>query len=148
MDYGTIKAEIARDGYKGMDDAEIAAALNAKTISIKRRVPTYQARAILLKRGVWGALCIAAEQTNIPVELRAAAITARDTMLHTETMDTDEPEVEAIVAAMMSAFVQAGLMAAEVRDELLALIDGVTSRAAQLGLGPVAAGDVATARVY
>lgn len=149
MDYAALQAEITGDpegiGYAGQPEWRVAELLNGKTVEAKVKVQTTRARAFLLKTGVWGGICLAADSTAAPDTLRGAAIVARDTMLHTNELDTDEPVTLAVVGAMLDGFIAAGLMNSDQKDTLLAMSDGHISRAEELGLGSVSADDVAAA---
>lgn len=107
-------------------DFEVADALNATDDALPTKavkVSVSAARGVLLKSGAWAGIVLAAENTGIPVELRAACITARDTMLHLSQIDTDEPATLATVSGMLDALVQAGLMQDATKAALLALAE-------------------------
>lgn len=149
MNYSALHAEIALPAYADMSDTEIAAALNAETVQEIRDVPTSEARGLLLATGEWGALVLLARSQpseSVPAELIAAAITAEDTLRLTETIEVSDSVNWGAVQAMLGALTSAGVISVGTRDALLALRDTTTSRAAQIGLGLVRPGDIATAR--
>lgn len=150
MDYAALKAEIALDAYKGMDDAEIAAALNAETVDAVRKVQTWEARALLFGTGEWGAIKLLSRQTptmgSTEAQAVAVAITTIDTMTETQVLDADQPEAFGAMQQMVGVLQAAGVLTAATATKLLALRDAKISRAAQLGLGEVRPGDVANVR--
>lgn len=142
--YTALAAELASPGYAGLDDAT-AAALLVEPIPTVRAVATVDARSVLLKTPWWAAIAVLAEQAGSPA--RAAAITVRDTLLHTATLDTDDPAVLAGVEALLDALVSAGALDLATKADLLALTDHTTTRAEQIGWTfPPSADDVAAAR--
>ncbi|MFC0384319.1 hypothetical protein [Muricoccus vinaceus] len=150
MDYDLLRAELASPAYDGLSDQAVADALNARTIPVAVDVPTSDARGLLLGTGEWGALCILAErQTSDPTEMmiRAAAITARDSMLHTTTLETSRPLYLGAVTQMLGALVMAQAISADSHAALLAMTQSSRSRAEELGLPVVTDQDVLTVRV-
>lgn len=152
MDYAALKAEIALPAYAGMSDAAIAAALNAATVDIVRKVPTWEARALLLATGEWGAIKLLSRQSPTmgtpEAQAVAVAITTIDSMTETTVLDADQADAFAAMQTMVGVLQAAGVLSAGTGAAMLALRNTKTSRAAQLGLGPVRPGDVAAARVY
>lgn len=142
LDYFMLRTALAAPALAALPDADAAQALNGRGKTVARKVPTFEARGLLLRSGEWGALKLLSRSTAAPDALVAAAITAVDTLELTETLDTDEPDVLARIEAMLGGFVAAGALSAKTRDALLAL--GQAWRPAW----PVAitAADVATAR--
>ena len=150
MDYAALKAEIALPAYKGMSDAEIADALNAETIDAVRKVPTWEARSLLLGTGEWGAIKLLSRQAPAmgapEAQAVAVAITTIDTMTDASVLDADDPEAFAAMQAMVGVLQAAQVLTPPTAAKLLALRDVKVSRAQQLGLGHVSPGHLDTAR--
>lgn len=158
MDYAALRDEIALPAYKGMSDAAIADALNAETIPVVRKVQTWEARALLLGTGEWGAIKQLSRQTpdmqstdpavQALVQAVSVALTTIDTMELTQVLDTDDPVAFGAMETMVGVLQAAGVLTQQTGDRMLALRDAMTSRRAQLGYSePIRPGDVATARV-
>lgn len=74
----TIKDEIAKPEYEGMSDAEVAAALNAKTVSQPRVFTMREVRAVAQRMGEWPNIVLRAEERP-PTDAVKAAINAIST---------------------------------------------------------------------
>lgn len=106
--------------------AALADSLNAERISRPVSVPSRAAFSILLKTGDWGRLKLFSRRLPTADDaenaLIAAAITAVDAIEHTDALGTEEAEDAAVITAMMTAFVQAGLMQATTVERLSAMM--------------------------
>lgn len=148
MNYAALKAEIAGPAYAGLSDAQIAAALNAPTVDVHRDVPAREIETLLLRSTEWGKVVRTADGrraapeaiADICISLVTAAERGRDLASASE-------EDFGRLQAMAEALVDAEVLSDTIRDALLALRTVQISRAAQLGLGAVTAGDVQTAKV-
>jgi hypothetical protein len=153
MDYAALKAELAQPVYAGMSDDDIAAALNAATVEIHRDAPGALVKQILLRTTEWGRVVRVADgrltKPDAVVDICISLVGALTPTMGAEgTLAAATDEDFARLQMMAGALAAAGVIAGETRDALLALRTVTTSRAAQLGLGEVRPGDVATARVY
>jgi hypothetical protein len=148
--YTMLKAEIAKPEYDGLDDEQIAAALNTANVPIWVDVPVGTIIGYFALTGILYALETfdAAPPPSAPVELRASvrALLRLTLSPHVTTFQTSNPTTRAALQASLAAQVSAGLMTAEQQTATLAFAQSTTSRAAQLGLGTVGPGDVAVAR--
>lgn len=85
-------------------------------------VPVSAARGLLMRSGAWAAMVLAAEN-NADADVRAAAITGRDSMLHLTEIETADPAVYAVTEVMLASLVAGGVLSASTRDDLLALAE-------------------------
>jgi len=155
VDYATLKTEIALPSYNGMTDAEIAAALNAVNVAVFVDVDPHDWLETLINTGEWGRIELAAAVA--PSGTILSNPTAQDTnvgRLRTFVRACTSPvmirasksSVRTVFGSIIDALVSAGFMAANTRTTLIGFASSTISRAAQLGLGTVAVGDVTTAR--
>jgi hypothetical protein len=145
MDYATLKSEIALPAYAGMTDAEISAALNAP-IACTQDVPARSVRAVLMARGKWPLVLIASEATTKDATWAAARL-LYDFVGEGGTFDTSNGAMLAALTGQMQTLVAGSVLVDADKAAVLALTEGTTTRAAQLGLGSVNAGDIQTARI-
>ena len=149
MDYAKLGQEVALAQYQGLDVQAVAVALNEKTIPKVVDLATEDVRGVLLATGEWGALCIAAERpatTEQEYQVKGAAITARDTLVYTRTMETSQPAKMAAIQQLLGLLNMVGVISAETMDNLLAMPQTTCSRAEVLGLEVVTDQDVLTVR--
>ena len=157
MDYAVLKAEIALPAYNGMTDAQIAAALNTVNVAVFVDVDPRDWLETLINTGEWGRIELAADVA--PSGTILSSPTAQDTnvgRLRTfvractapVTLRTSKASVRTVFGSIVDALVTAGFMAAGTRTTLTGFASSTVSRATQLGLGAVAPGDVAAAKVY
>lgn len=66
-------------------------------------VAVSDARGLLMQSGAWASTVLTAEDASAPVAVRAAAITARDSMTLLTEIATSDPAVYAATEAMLSA---------------------------------------------
>lgn len=132
--------------YGAASDMEVAASLNALTEQRPVAVLSSVVFSILLKTGDWGPLKLFSRSApgNDPATnaLIGAAITAVDAIERTNMLGTDSEEDAAVITAMMSAFVGAGLMKLSTSERLSALMNA----SFPVWDPPVTAEDVAVAR--
>lgn len=87
------------------------------------RISTKDAQEILLSSGEWAAIVMAADNVDLPPELRGLCITVRDTVRQSLVIRMDDPSIAARTEAALVALVGAGLLSVATRDALLALAD-------------------------
>jgi hypothetical protein len=130
MDYAILKAEITDDplgrGYAAMTDAEAAASLNAPS---RTRPVTCIDPAVALK-------------ACVPSEFKALATADKQTFLGVLAIGPVDPS-NATIKAIFADIFAAGTTT---RANLLALATEPCSRAEELGLGVLSAGDITRAR--
>lgn len=143
MNYQLLWNEISQPAYAGMSDAEIAAVLNAASVT-RQRVP-YQTLAQKARElMVTYSLRVAAESPDTPVELKALAAEVLSLMGgDTEEINLDHPTSQ----QMLGMLLQAGVITPQQAAGIDALANVVTpSRAESLELGVVTEADIEAAR--
>ena len=143
MNYRALAVELLESQYAEMSDAAAAAALNAETIHVRQRVAIADLQARAMETGVYTALRMAVASSQTPDDLRAVCQTVLD-LAGARFADVDLDNAASV--QMFGALQQAGVITPQQAAAIDALADGVTSRAAQLGLGYVSPGDVQQAR--
>lgn len=152
----TLAERLLEPDVAELPDWHAADVLNAPDPSngTKRRdVPTWEAKAILLTTGEWGAITLLSRQQVTMVDPLAQAvmlaITARDALdpSITETIEATNPVNYAAVEGMLAGLVLAGVVSAPTQAALLALADTPKSWAEANGFpNGVTARDVGLAR--
>lgn len=147
MNYAALKAEIALPAYDGLTDAQIAAALNAQAVAVHRDAPAAEVERVLLRTTEWGRVVRVADgRLTKPEAVADICITLVRTVERGGEIASASDVDFALLQNMVGLLVQAEVISTATRDALLALRATTTSRAAQLGLGVVAAGHVQMAR--
>lgn len=142
----TLQEKIAEYG-PDVPDAGIVAALNTPDPALPHRrvdIATADVRELLLARGDWAAVVMAAEGAE-PAQVRAAAILLRDTIQDTTLIRATEPAIYDAAAGLLQNMVLAGILTAETKDAIMALADRPQSWAEANGV-EVTARSVALAR--
>jgi hypothetical protein len=93
------------------------------------RISTKDAQEILLSSGEWAAIVMAADDSDLPSELRGLCITVRDTVRQSAVIRMDDQVIAARTEAALGALVAATLLSEATRDALLALADAPASGA-------------------
>lgn len=116
-------------------------------LGMKRvNVAVSDARGLLMRSGSWAAIVLAAE-SNASAEVRAAAITAHDSMVYLTEIETSDPATYAVTETMLAALVTGGVLPAATRDNLLEMAERPQSWADINNNGsPVTSRDVGLAR--
>jgi hypothetical protein len=139
-----LQTELARPEYAGLDDAAAADAINARTVAVRRPVPTWAVRQAAIEGGFWASL-VEARGSDSP-QVRALAISTLawidDQSGTIQTIDLDRPSV----AAMLAGLVAAGIATQEQADAVRALSDAVIPWTQSVGLPEVGIGLVRNAR--
>ena len=139
-----LRDELARPDYADLDDQAAADAVNARTVAVRRQVPTWQVRQAAIEGGFWPAL-VEARSSDSPA-VRALAISTLawidDQSGTIQTIDLDRPSV----AAMLGAIVAAGIATQAQADAIRALGDAVLPWTQSVGLPEVGIGLIQNAR--
>jgi phage I-like protein len=125
VDYAALKAEIAKPDYAGMSDAQIVAALNAKTVAspLPLDVPVASVEAYLSLAGVLTAIEDWLQANAAPSAARTAARELLRTIAspHVTSFEMSKPATFAAVQNMLGALEQVALLSAQQASDLLAL---------------------------
>lgn len=144
MNHLALREEVIKPEHDGKSDAEIAAELNAKTITRPRVVPTWEVKKQAIEQGYWAKIVIASEPTNEVVEVRGLAISALAWL--------DDPKIETIdfglasTQQLVGGLVLTTLITQEQGDALLALGSETVTFASTIGFTKIGPHHVAEAR--
>jgi len=136
IDLDILRAEIAKPIYGKMSEEEIADAINAEIDAIVD-VSTSDVRGAFLAAptGDWGKLVLVADgRKAAPENVVVLAITARDTLVRTETMRSSLPDYWQTMQIVMGGLVAASICDQKTADTVLALARGKTTGWQALGL--------------
>lgn len=131
-----LETKVAEYGPE-ITDAEIVVALNAPDPALPLRrvdVATADARELLLALGEWSAVVLTAEATDVPVQVRGAAITLRDTIELTSLIRATVPDLYGATDTLLSGLVAAGVLTVFTKTALMALADRPQSWAELYGV--------------
>lgn len=151
-DYAALKAEIIKPAYVGMTDVQIAAAVNALTITVKRNIESTKAMNALLFTAIgdWGNVVSVADGVvtqGVAAANRTRCISIKELFTRNYSFDTSDDTRWTRFIATVDALVTDARMSAEGKTLLVALGRPVVNFAASIGWpGGVGDGDVAAAR--
>ena len=146
-----LREEIMNDplskNYEAMADSEVADFINTADRPGKKPVPATDVRLYILLNGLFPGIQNLAANGQDPTQ-RGTAITILQTIAPNsfDTIRMNLPNVRGAVSQMLQTMVEAGVMTAQHRTDMLALGDTMISRAQELGLSTVHHLDVAEAR--
>lgn len=148
MDLAPLVEELGKPEYASMTDAEAAAAINAKTIAIRRLVEAWRVKQLAMEMGLWGKLRIVAQNATgeIPQEVQGLAITILDWIDDVsgkiQSVDMDLVSTQ----TMLGGLVAATLATQEQVGAIAALADVTIPWTEANGLSEVGIGFVRVAR--
>jgi hypothetical protein len=139
-----LAAELAKPEYASLSHEQAAVRVNAKTVTVRRPVPTWQVRQAAIEGGYWASLVEARNSSNPDIrKLAVNALAWIDDQSGTiQTVDMDRPSV----AAMRTALVAAGICTKPQADSMNALADATIPWTESVGLPEVGIGLVINAR--
>lgn len=146
-----LREEIMTDplskNYEAMADSEVADSLNMADRPGKKPVAATDVRLYILLNGLFPGIQNLAANGQDPTQ-RGTAITILQTIAPNsfDTIRMNLPNVHGAVSQMLQTMVDAGVMTAQHRTDMLALGDTLISRAQELGIPTVHHLDVAEAR--
>lgn len=143
MDYGGLKAEIAKSVYNGMTDAQIVTALNAPTPGPSVPAPLSSILDYLRTNNLWLAIKAAAAASPPNEGAVAAADLFGD--VHTTAIDLTLPAAQ----TLMTALVSGGLLTSAEVTALTAISQTTTTIAKNYGFANgVTVAELAAARIW
>lgn len=146
MDLQPLTDELRKPEYQGKSDTAAADMVNAKTVDIRREVPTWIIKRHAIESGYWATIKLTRESSQAPDEVRGLCLSVLDWIDDpsgkTANVDLDRPAV----AAMLSALVSAGLVTQTLADEVDAMADATIPWTESVGLPEVGIGYVILAR--
>lgn len=143
MDYAALKAEIENDpkgrGYQGLSPSEIAALINVPYTTVVQPLPISELIVWMASVNGWAKLeSVPVDSIFYSMARAMLTIVGSSTISH---LHLNDPRI----AGMADTLVSAGVFTAEERNSLFAAATAQVSRADELELGRVWAGDVAEA---
>lgn len=146
MDLQPLIEELAKPEYAGLSDQEAADAVNAKTVSARVPVDTWQIKQYAVEQGVWAKLKVAIRSGDTPAEVYGLCSSIVDWIDDPSgkigRVDIDLPSVQ----TMLSALVQAGLATQDQIDTIKAMADQTLRWVDVNGIGTIGIGYVRNAR--
>jgi hypothetical protein len=142
-----LAAEIATPAYTGMTDAEVISAINAKRVSVRRLVPTWEVRRAAIEGGYWPFLVLAAGGSSNPQRqgLAISVLAWIDDQSGTiQTVDMDRPATQQMLAGLVAA----GFVTPAQADDLAALAVTDAAWTESVGLPEVGIGLLNNARKF
>lgn len=140
-----LVTELSQPRYAEMPEDEAAAAVNARRVSVRRLVPTWEIRRAAIEGGFWPSLVLAADDSGQP-QRQALAISVLawidDKSGTIQTVDMDRPATQAMLAGLVTA----GLVTEPQAASLAALADSEIRWTESVGLPEVGIGLVKNAR--
>lgn len=134
--------ELQKPEYAGLTDQQAANIINAKTVTVRRRVPASSIRLRAMSLGMYAVVRIASEDKSLPNPPRGAAINFIALADSQEAVDLDHPDVQANASILR----QFSLASQEQIDAINALADTVIPWTEANGLPEIGIGLVINAR--
>ena len=144
MNIDALRDEIIKPAYSGLTDQQVADAVNAKAVAVRRPVPTWAVRQAAIEGGFWAAIVEARDSSVDAVRRLAVNVLAwiDDQSGTVQTVDMDRPSV----VAMRAALVSAGICTQAQADALNALADATIPWTESVGLPEIGIGLIINAR--
>lgn len=148
MDLAPLIQELAKPEYASMTDAEAAAAVNAKTVTVRKLVETWRVKQLAMEMGLWGKLRIVARNASgeIPENVQGLAITVLDWIDDVsgkiQSVDMDLVSTQ----TMLGGLVVATLATQQQVDAIRALANVTIPWTQANGIGEVGIGFIRAAR--
>ena len=146
MDLSKLVAELSGPAYADMNDQEAADAINAKMVSVRSVVETWQLKQFLIEQSIWPTLKLTIEDREVPSIIRGLCISVvdwvDDAAGKVRTVDLDLPSVVAMIGGLVSA----GLATESQATALRALGDQLLPWPVANGLSEIGVGFVRNAR--
>lgn len=118
----TLADKIAEPQFAGLDDSQVADALNAPDPTLPpvwQAVPAEAARAVLLSRFEWAA--VKASRASADAQIAAVADSMVDALTLQASLDLAVAPYRTAITQGMAALVQAGVLSQAAMDALLSL---------------------------
>ena len=141
-----LKIELQRPEIASLSDADAAAVLSAKTLTVRKPVDTSRVKQFAFTSGVWARIRLAMRSANATDEIYGLCVSVVDWIDDPSgkisTLDVDLP----VVRANLAALVTAGLATQSQVDEIVAMADSVVSWSSYHGIGEIGIGLIRNAR--
>lgn len=128
-DYLALATEMVKPEYSGITDDALLVALNEKTVDIRSPIVPTRVKQYMISQGILGAAFVYASTSTADPVLRAACMTARDTMLNdvfTE-FNLDESTTRGQIDGFCAALIAAECMTVDQKSTLYQMADNFVS---------------------
>ena len=144
MNLQPLAAKIAEPQFSGLQDQELADAVNALRVTVRRPVPTYLVRRKACEGLYWSDLVDACDSSDAMLKklARAMMIWINDTSGTVQTIDMDLPAVVSVMGSLVSL----GVITQAQADSLSALADASIPWTESVGLPEIGVGLIINAR--
>ena len=139
-----LSQALAEPQFAGMADQEIADALNARRVVVRRPVPTWLVRQYAIEQGFWPSLIEARDSGDSQIKRLAITVLAwiDDQSGTIQTVDMDRPAV----GQMLQALTLLSLVTPAQADALSAMADVLIPWTESVGIGEIGIGNIQNAR--
>lgn len=137
-----LAQELSHPFYASLTDEQAAAAVNAKTVAVRRPVPCWRVRQAAIEGGFWASLVQAREVPQTATLAINVLAWIDDQSGTIQTVDMDS----AAAGQMMASLVQSGILTQTQADALSALANAVIPWTEFVGLPEVGVGLIINAR--
>lgn len=139
-----LKLELAKPEYQSLSDSDAAAAIMAKTVEVRIRVPTSRVKQVAIEDGYYADIELGCNASDS--QLRRLCINVRgwidDAAGKMESVDMDAPSSQ----AMISGLVAFGIITQEQAGSLRSLAKSTVKWVEAEGIGVVGIGLIQNAR--
>lgn len=146
MDLQPLSQELAKPEYQGKSDQEAADMVNAKTVQVRREVPTWQLKRHAIESGYWATIKLTREASATPDEVKGLCLSVLDWIDDpsgkTQGVDLDRPAV----AGMINSLVATGLISQSIAEQIDSMADLIIPWTQSVGLPEIGIGYVINAR--
>lgn len=146
MDLKPLTDELRKPEYAGKSDQEAADMVNAKTVQVRREVPTWQLKRHAIESGYWATIKLTREASATPDEVKGLCLSVLDWIDDpsgkTQGVDLDRPAV----AGMINALVATGLITHSIAEQIDSMADLIIPWTQSVGLPEIGIGYVINAR--
>jgi hypothetical protein len=141
-----LKIELQKPEIASLSDADAAAILSAKTLTVRTPVDTSRVKQFAFTSGVWARIRLAMRNASATDEIYGLCVSVVDWIDDPSgkisTLDVDLP----VVRANLAALVIAGLATQSQVDEIVAMADHVVSWSSYHNIGDIGIGLIRNAR--
>lgn len=145
MDLQPLADELAKPEYASLSDQDAADAINAKKVTLRQLVPTWQVKQYAIEQGIWPQIVMIREDAEQPdLVLRGICISVLSWIddASIQTIDVDLPKVQ----EMLSGLVAYAVATQEQVAAIIAMADTQIRWVDHVGLNTVGDGHIRSLR--
>lgn len=105
MNLEALATELAKPEYASMSDQQAADAINAKTVTLRQLVPTWQVKQYAIEQGIWPKIVLIREDTEqSDLVLRGLCVSVVSWIddPSIQTIDVDLPKVQEMLGGLVA----------------------------------------------